>query len=73
MGYGHGVIYVECDKCEFVSDAIDLTLLAGGGWDARNVRRTLQRDGWIVEGNGDETFCPECAESYTPQVDSDAS
>lgn len=56
-------IHVECDKCGEVSDGMDLTMLAGGGWDARNIKRRLERNGWRVTGgkaHGEETICPEC-------------
>lgn len=51
-------IHVECDKCGEVTDGFDLTPLAGGGWDDRNVKPKLKRWGWRVTGN--ETICTEC-------------
>jgi hypothetical protein len=64
MPIGEPFIQVECDKCEYVSDPYSLTMLAGGGWDARNLPRKLEREGWKVEGN--VTTCPECVEAGIP-------
>lgn len=60
MPIGEPMISVECDKCGEASDPMGLTMLAGGGWDDRNVRPRLKREGWLVEGNS--TICPECQE-----------
>lgn len=65
MPIGEAVIHVECDKCDYVTDPMSLTALAGGGWDARNIPAKLRQDGWRVEGNninGAVTVCPECVE-----------
>ena len=51
-------IHVECDKCGEVTDGMNLTSLAVGGWDDRNIKPKLKRDGWGVYG--DQTICPEC-------------
>ena len=51
-------IQVECDRCEEVTDPMDLTLLARGSWDDRNIKPRLKREGWYI--NGEETVCPEC-------------
>lgn len=64
MAIGEPIIHVECDKCGYVSDPYDLTMLAGGGWDARNLPRKLARDGWKV--NGEEAICAECSEKSAP-------
>lgn len=58
MGIGEPHIEVECDKCNEVSDPMGLTMLAGGGWDDRNIKPRITREGWRIEGN--ETICPEC-------------
>jgi hypothetical protein len=55
---GEALIHAECDKCGYVTDPMNLTSLAGGGWDARNIPAKLKREGWKVEG--DTTICPEC-------------
>ncbi|HZO51358.1 MAG TPA: hypothetical protein VFB63_01510 [Bryobacteraceae bacterium] len=60
MPIGEAVIHVECDKCGEVTDPMDLTSLAGGGWDARNIKPRLKKDGWVI--NGEETICPDCQE-----------
>ena len=59
MGICEPRIRVECDKCG-VSDEYEMTLLAGGAWDDRNLEKKLIRDKWFV--NGEETICPECME-----------
>jgi hypothetical protein len=61
MGIGQAYVNVECDKCGELSDGMELTSLAGGGWDARNIANKLKRDGWTVRDFGD-TICPECSE-----------
>lgn len=58
MGILSPYIHVECDRCEEVTDGMELTALAGGDWDARNIKPTLIRQGWKVDG--DITICPEC-------------
>jgi hypothetical protein len=60
MPIGEAVIHVECDKCGYVTDPMGLTMLAGGGWDARNLPAKLRREGWHIEGN--VTTCAECIE-----------
>lgn len=52
-------ITVTCDTCGVDVD-FDLTMLAGGGWDDRNVRPKLVRWKWKVDG--ETTICPECQE-----------
>lgn len=62
MPVGEAHIHVECDKCDFVSDPYSLTMLAGGGWDARNLKTKLRNEGWKINDATNETICPECAE-----------
>lgn len=62
MPIGEAIVHVECDKCGEVTDAMDLTPLAGGGWDARNIPKRLKREGWHIEADG-KTMCPECVET----------
>lgn len=50
-------IKVECDKCGDAED-YDLTMLAGGGWDDRNLRRNMERHKWKIDG--DMTICEAC-------------
>lgn len=52
------VISVTCDRCHGTSDNLEMTPLAGGGWDARNVPATMERSGWKV--SGDEHVCDDC-------------
>ena len=51
-------IQAMCDKCEEVTDGMEMTSLAGGGWDARNIKKRLEREGWKIDG--ETTICPEC-------------
>ena len=53
-------ITATCDKCRYTSDPMELTALAGSGWDARNIPARLKRDGWKVIDNGKTTICAEC-------------
>jgi hypothetical protein len=58
MGINEPTIKVECDKCG-ESDEYDLTMLAGGGWDDRNLKRKMERGGWVIVGP--DAFCSNCA------------
>jgi len=49
----------RCDECGEMSHSMDLTMLAGGGWDDRNVKPELKRMGWTIDG--ERTVCPECS------------
>ena len=51
-------ISVTCDKCGDTFDELEMTSLAGGGWDARNIPAVMRGYGWKV--NGDEHICDEC-------------
>ena len=55
-------ILITCDgpKCE---DEIEISLTAlsrPGEWDERNVKRELEREGWICNEDGD--FCGFCTD-----------
>ena len=50
---------VTCDKCGTTFDNLELTPLAGGGWDARNIESVLSRYQWITDG--DRHICDDCA------------
>lgn len=52
-------IRVICDKCEAETE-IELTLLARGSYDGRNVSRELHLLGWATKG--DEDICEMCNE-----------
>ena len=52
---------VTCDTCGCELE-FDLTALAGGGWDDRNIRPKLVQWKWKVENDGDITTCPDCVE-----------
>lgn len=54
------MVQAECDKCGFVSDPMEMTSLAGGGWDTRNIPARMKREGWVIDG--DTTICADCAE-----------
>lgn len=52
-------IYVSCDGrgCD-IQEEVQLTALAGGSWDERNVEQELGRQGWVfVDG---KEFCEQC-------------
>lgn len=55
-------IRVSCDKCEDpdMDEEVELTALACGGYDERNVDASLKRNGWKKDGERD--ICPNCAE-----------
>jgi hypothetical protein len=61
---GEPIIPYMCDVCEHETD-FGLTALAGGGWDARNVKCEMERDGWLIEG--DRHVCPDCREEQDDQ------
>lgn len=52
-------ITASCDQCGVDTDPMELCSLAGGGWDARNVKDQLKRWGWVVVG--ERTICDECS------------
>lgn len=52
-------VTVSCDKCHH-SENYELTSLAGGGWDERNVEGELRRNGWRIDGY--QHFCETCNE-----------
>lgn len=58
MPVSDGYVDVECDRCGYVCEHIEMIPLAGGGYDTRNVKGRLTRDGWRVLGT--ETVCEEC-------------
>lgn len=63
MGICEPILKVECDKCGDSSE-YDLTMLAGGGWDDRNLKRQMDRDGWVIKGH--DVFCSNCAPESAP-------
>lgn len=62
MGIGNPVVTVTCDRqyCDYATD-YGLTPLAGHGWDARNLKSEMRRDGWTTDGA--EQVCPDCSET----------
>ena len=59
-------IYVDCDYC-CEGEEFDMTPLAKGAFDDRDLEDTLKRLGWIIEG--DLTFCcKECFENWKAEV-----
>lgn len=52
-------ISVMCDVCKY-DDDFEMTALAGGGWDARNLPGVLKHTGWLV--GDDRHVCPDCVE-----------
>jgi hypothetical protein len=62
MGMDEPRISVTCDSkrgCQY-EEILELTSLAGGGWDDRNVERELKRAGWQIDG--DTYICPDCVD-----------
>ena len=51
-------ITASCDGCGD-EEEMELTPLAGGSWDDRNVKRTLEKRGWVFDG--DKCYCEDCA------------
>lgn len=51
-------ISLYCDHCG-VTEEFEMTPLANGGWDSRNLRNDSERVGWTWVGD-DEHECPEC-------------
>lgn len=60
MALDDPTICAVCDRCDFISDPMTMTSLAGGGWDARNVPKKLKHEGWRIDG--DTFVCPDCVE-----------
>jgi len=56
---GDALFKVECDICREIEE-VELTSLAGGGWDERNVDHALKRLKWLSKGEYD--FCRDCVE-----------
>lgn len=50
-------ITVTCDHCNY-SENVELTSLAGGGWDERDVDSRLREGGWVKDG--DQDLCETC-------------
>lgn len=71
MPIGEPMVVVECDNCGQATDPIDITLLAGGVWDTRNVPSRLKRWGWTIEG--EKTICEECSTQERAQTRGDDS
>jgi hypothetical protein len=61
MGMDAPFIKAECDHCGEVTDEMEMTSLAGGGWDARNVIPRLKREGWRIKD--DKFTCPDCLDA----------
>ena len=64
-------ITATCDKCGGESEQMDLCSLAGGGWDERNIKRTLEREGWKVDGNN--AYCEDCSAEMAEEDEDDDS
>jgi hypothetical protein len=62
MSKSDAYVLVRCDTCgEF--EEIELTAIAGGGWDERNVAAGVARLGWRDEGDNIHT-CNICLEDW---------
>ena len=60
-------IPVVCDKCG-IDEWHEMTALAGGGWDTRELKRMLERGGWRVYDDGC-CGCPECVKEEQEDTD----
>jgi len=59
-------IYVDCDYCA-TGEEFNLTPLAKGAWDDRDLKKNLKKRGWIIDG--DLTFCTQkCYELWKNEV-----
>jgi hypothetical protein len=67
MSRTSATITVDCDRCGESLDEMPLTPLAGGGWDDRNVKRTLESYGWRVTKDAD--ICDNCVADESEQAD----
>lgn len=67
MSRSDAYILVTCDRegCN-ESVEINLTFLAGGGWDERYVEQELRSRDWTKRDGGDR--CPGCAEDAETEV-----
>ena len=54
-------ITATCDTCGEQSEPMEMCALAGGGWDERDIKRSLKRQRWRVEG--ESTTCENCVEN----------
>jgi len=50
-------VRVMCDKCE-EEEEFEMTVLARGNFDMRDLDKSLLRMGWRIVG--DQHFCPDC-------------
>ena len=57
---GEPVITVTCDRCGD-EESFELTAVAGGGWDDRNLLTRMEKGGWRARGL--EDICPSCVET----------
>lgn len=60
MSIGEPQILVYCDVCND-SEAFEMTPLVQRSWDARNLPKTMERQGWRKKG--DQDVCPTCTEN----------
>ena len=53
-----GFVTLTCDKCNHNED-FEMTALARGSYDTRDVRRRAEREGWIWQSD-DSHVCESC-------------
>lgn len=61
MSISDAFVYVSCDDCG-AGEEVELTPLAGRGWDDRNVAKYLLRTGWGVNEDEGTYYCQDCVE-----------
>lgn len=54
-------VWVTCDECLSMEE-FDMTPLARGAWDMRDLVRSMQRAGWRAESLDGPHVCPSCVE-----------
>lgn len=52
-------ITIICDNCQTEIE-MGLTAIARGGWDDRDINKSLEREGWPVFGS-ESHYCLDCA------------
>jgi hypothetical protein len=57
MSLSDAYIDVTCDGCHSI-EQIQLTAMARGGWDERDLKYKLEDISWIIVG--DLHYCEEC-------------
>jgi hypothetical protein len=62
-------VLVSCDLCRDYEEEVELTTLARGAFDERNVDSQLEQLGWTIEAG--EDICPVCTENIRRNQESE--